>query len=44
MFGTGGLRYAVAVLPLLFGIPVLLTVRATRRHYLAELDWLKNKD
>jgi MFS family permease len=37
VFGADGLRYSVAVLPLLFGVPVLLAVPASRRHYLAEL-------
>jgi len=37
VFGADGLRYSVALLPVLFGIPVLLAVPAGRRHYLAEL-------
>ncbi len=40
VFGSGGIRYAAALLPLLFGVPVLLTVGAIRRHYRAELDRL----
>ncbi|MEZ5566455.1 MAG: MFS transporter [Gammaproteobacteria bacterium] len=40
VFGTGGLRYAAALVPVLFGVPVLLTVFGTRRHYLAELNRL----
>jgi len=41
VFGAEGLRYSVALLPVLFSIPVLLMVPASRRHYLAELQRLE---
>ena len=36
-FGEQGLRYAAALVPAIFGIPVLITIAATRRRYLGEL-------
>jgi len=38
VFGEEGIRYSTALVPLLVGVPILLTVRGTRRAYLRELD------
>ena len=36
IFGESGLRYAVALVPAIFGLPVLLTIASTRRRYREE--------
>lgn len=43
VFGEQGIRYSAAAVPLLFGLPVLLTVALTRRHYRAEFDKLQGQ-
>ncbi len=37
VFGENGIRYSAAIVPLFIGLPVLITIRGTRREYLAEL-------
>ena len=37
-FGESGIHYSVAAVPLLFGVPVLFTVLATRRAYATRLN------
>jgi MFS family permease len=44
VFGEAGIRYAAALVPLVFGLPVLFTIFRTRRSYLAELDHLDAQD
>ena len=41
VFGEAGIRYAAAIVPLVFGLPVLLTITRTRKNYLAELERLE---
>lgn len=38
VFGEEGIRYSTAAVPLLVGLPILLTVGATRRNYRRELE------
>lgn len=38
VFGTNGIQYATALVPALFGLPVLLFAGFTRRRYLAESE------
>lgn len=38
VFGEQGIRYAAALVPVLFGVPILLTVAGTRRRYAREFD------
>lgn len=38
LFGEDKLRYAVALVPVLFGLPIIATIPATRRSYQALLD------
>ena len=40
VFGTGGIQYATALVPALFGLPVLLFAGFTRRRYLAESEMI----
>lgn len=37
VFGEEGIRYSTALVPLLIGVPIMLTIRGTRRRYLQEL-------
>ena len=41
-FGEEGIRYSAALVPLLVGVPVLLTIGATRRLYDEELSRLQS--
>ena len=43
VFGENGIRYSAAAVPLLIGLPVMLTIRRTRCEYLAELTSIENR-
>jgi len=43
VFGEEGIRYAAALVPLLVGLPILITVPRTRRRYQLELAQLKTE-
>ncbi|MFW2404644.1 MAG: spinster family MFS transporter [Gammaproteobacteria bacterium] len=43
IFGEEGIRYSTALVPLLVGVPILLTVRGTRRAYLRELNEMRQE-
>ncbi|MAF82786.1 MAG: MFS transporter [Gammaproteobacteria bacterium] len=43
VFGENGIRYSAALVPLLIGLPVMATIRATRREYLKELTAIDNR-
>ncbi len=38
VFGEQGIRYAAAVVPVFFGVPILITIAGTRRRYRREFD------
>jgi len=38
VFGVDGVRYSMSLVPLVFGVPVLLMIPFMRRYYLKEID------
>ncbi|MBT8440855.1 MAG: MFS transporter [Gammaproteobacteria bacterium] len=43
VFGEEGIRYSTALVPLVIGAPILLTVRGTRRSYVHELEEMQKE-
>ncbi len=41
VFGEQGIRYAAALVPVLFGVPILVTVAGTRRRYAHEFESMR---
>ena len=38
VFGEAGIRYSAALVPLVFGLPVILMMRSIRRVYLERME------
>jgi len=41
VFGEAGIRYSMSVVPLIFGLPVLISIPYMRKFYLKELREIK---
>ena len=41
VFGVDGVRYSMALVPLIIGTPVMIMIPFMRKHYLKELEEIK---